>query len=184
MKKIYLIIILSMIGLSIPLILLSSTFSIEVGSDVGIYGTSGNFNVTLGPNNPLLANKYVMIIGGRFVSYEGDVHGNITVMNKATGANQTQSFYFSADSPYVEVEFGACEFTLASGEYTIFFSSNLVNLPYHFFSKGWLCNPVNPIFPEDQPNPNDVQGIICLALGGGLAVCAIALILKIRENRK
>lgn len=173
-----------MIGLSIPLIMLASTFSMEVGWDVGIYGTSGNFNVTLGPNNPLLGNKYLVIIGGEFTSYEGDVSGNVTIMNKATKVNQTQLFTFPASSPYIEVSFGFCEFTLEPGEYTIFYSSNLINLPYRMYSKGWLCNPVNPLIPDNMPNPNDVQIIICLVLGGCLAACTILLIYKIRENRK
>ena len=49
------------------------------------------------------------------------------------------------------------------------------------YTKGGLCNPNNPIIPEDLPNPNDIQYLLLIILGISLAGCAIALIFAIKN---
>lgn len=184
MKKIYILLSISIVATSIPLTLLVSTLSTEVWSDVGLYTTSDHANITLGPPNPLLGNNYVVIAGGRFVSYEGMVYINVSIMDRVTKINQTQSFSIDATSSYVEVSYGSAEFTLAPGEYTIFYESNIINLGYSMYSKGWLINPNNPIFPENIPNPNDIQYILILVCVGVLAGLGLFLVIKIWSNRR
>ncbi|NHI91673.1 MAG: hypothetical protein EAX96_04155 [Candidatus Lokiarchaeota archaeon] len=184
MKKLYPILVLSIVATSIPLILLVSTLSTEVWSDVGLYTTSDHANVTLSQPNPLLGNKYVVIAGGSFVRYEGMVYVNVTIMNKDTKVNQTRSFTIDATSSYVEVSFGSAEFTLEPGSYTIFYESNIINLGYAMYTKGWLCNPNNPLIPENLPNPNDIQYILIIVCACVLAGLGLYLGYNILFRRK
>jgi hypothetical protein len=167
------------IGLT-PVILFASTYSVEIWSD---YNWSpvreGHEDFTIPPPNFLLGDRYTLIAGNYYTSFSWFVEGNVTILNKATGQNQTYDIYIDATTNYMSWSSDHIELILSPGEYTIFWHTDYA-IRYHIFSHGWFMTDL-----DDPKQANDAQNLITMVAGmyGAVAII-VGIILISRSLRK
>lgn len=142
-------IILILIGL-VPGILFAFSPSTEVWSDI-TQDHEGQEDFTISNPNPLLGDKYMLIAGQHFSLYTGYINGNVTIMNKATGENQTFIIYIDATTSYQGWASDHHVVILPPGEYTIFWETTPLGVGYYIYSHGW--------FMVDHDDPSEVNGL-------------------------
>ncbi len=160
-------IILIIIGL-IPIILFVSTYSVEIWSDNNWSAVrEGHEDFTIPPPNFLLGDRYTLIAGNYYTSFSWFIEGNFTILNKATGQNQTYDIFIDATTNYVSWSSDHIELILSPGEYTIFWHTDYA-IRYYIYSHGWFMSDL-----DDPKQANDMQNLITLAAGTYGAVFAL-----------
>lgn len=140
MKKESLICILLLIIGALPPILFTSTISQEVLSDSNSYYSSSVQQITIYQWNPLLGNRYVILVGGRFISFIGTVNGDFKIYDITRGQNTTYPFEVDATSSYVQTSYTSIELVLPPGNYIINYTSDVSHVSYYLFTRGWFMN--------------------------------------------
>ncbi len=143
MKKETLICILLLIIGALPPILFTSTISQEVFWDNNSHSSSSVQQITIYQWNPLLGNRYVILVGGTFTSFVGTVNGDFKIYDITRGRNTTYPFEVDATNTYIETSYTLIELVLLPGDYIINFTSDVTYISYYLFTRGWFINTNN-----------------------------------------
>lgn len=177
-------IILIIIGLT-PVILFASTYSVEIWSDSHWSAvTEDQEDFTVPPSNFLLGDRYTLIAGNYYTSFSWFVEGNVTILNKATGQNQTYNIFIDATTNYVSWSSDHIELILSPGEYTIFWHTDYA-IRYYLFSHGWFMTDL-----DDPKQANDAQNLFTMVAGiyGGIVtlagICFVSGNINIRSEKQ
>lgn len=140
MKKETLICILLLIIGTLPPILFTSTLSQEVLRDSNTYSSSSVEQITIYQWNPLLGNRYVILVGGTFTSLIGTVKGDFKIYDLTRGRNTTYPFEVDATSNYIQTSYTSIELVLPPGDYIINYTADASYITYYLFTRGWFMN--------------------------------------------
>lgn len=143
MKKETLICILLLIIGALPPILFTSTISQEVLWDNNSHSSSSVQQITIYQWNPLLGNRYVILVGGTFTSFIGTVNGDFKIYDITRGRNTTYPFEVDATNTYIETSYTSIELVLPPGDYIINYTADVSPISYYLFSRGWFINTNN-----------------------------------------
>lgn len=162
------------------LFIYTSPSLVWVQTSTFIYTPEGQDNITIQNPNPLLENKYILIVGDEFASYIGFVDGNVTIMDKATRVNQTFQILIDATTHYVSWSTDSHIMFLSLGEYTIFWQFDPFMVDLYIYSYGW--------FMIEDPTPdqvNDSQGTaIFMWVLFAIASLVIIVVINIKIGKK
>ncbi|GAH89003.1 unnamed protein product, partial [marine sediment metagenome] len=118
--------------------MLYSSSSTEVWSDTDWNDPcESQEDFTIQNPNPLLGNRYMLIVGSYFSGFQGYIEGNVTIMNKATGENQTFKIYIDATTYIASWDSDHFVVILPPGEYTLFWQTTPIGIDYYIYSHGW-----------------------------------------------
>lgn len=172
-------IVLILIGLT-PVIFFASSYSTEVWSDSNWSNDDqGQENFTIPNPNPLLGNRYMLIVGSYFSSFQGYIEGNVTIMNKATRENQSFQIYIDATTSYASWDSDHHVVILPPGEYTIFWHLAPGAPGMYIYSHGWF------ITEHDEPREvNGLQTLITMVSGFVGFIIVLFVIPSIVRRRK
>jgi len=178
-KKLIIGITLIIIGLT-PVILFASSYSTEVWRDSNWSDDDqGQEDFTIPNPNPLLGDRYMLIVGSYFSSFQGYIEGNVTIMNKATGENQTFLIYIDATTYYASWDSDHHVVILPPGEYTIFWQLAPGAPGMYIYSHGWF------ITEHDEPREvNGLQTLITMISGFIALFIAIGVISSLVRRKK
>lgn len=178
-KKLIIGITLIIIGLT-PVILFASSSSTEVWSDFNWNLLSeGQKDFTIPNPNPLLGNKYMLIVGDYFTEFQSYIEGTVIIINKATGETQTFNIYIDATSLVVSWDSDHHVVILPPGEYTIFWQTTPIGVHYYIYSHGWF------MIEHDEPREvNQLQNLITMISGFIVLFIAIAVIYSVGRRKK
>jgi len=172
-------IVIILIGLT-PVILFASSYSTEVWRDSNWSDDDqGQEDFTIPNPNPLLGDRYMLIVGRSFSSFQGYIEGNVTIMSKATMENQTFQIYIDATTPYWSWSSDHHVVILPPGEYTIFWQLTPFNPGMYIYSHGWF------ITEHDEPREvNGIQTLITMVSGFVAFIIAMFVIPSVVRRRK
>ena len=170
-------ILIVVIGLS-PVILFALTFSTEVWYDKNWSNDAqGQEDFSIHPPNPLLGDRYMLIVGDYFSSYQGYIEGTVTIYNKGTGETQNFNINIDATSSYQGWDSDHHVVFLPPGEYTILWDFTPFAVDMYIYSHGWL------MIEHDEPREvNGLQTLITM-VSGFLAVIIVISGIRIISRR-
>jgi len=173
-------------SIAIIIIALSPTSLFVFSSSTEVWNDSnwadldkGQEDLTIPNPKLLLGDRYMLIVGNYFSAFMGYIYGNITIMSKATGENQTFQIYIDATTAAASWDSDHHVLILPPGEYTIFWDLTPFAPSMFIYNHGWF------MIEHDEPREtNQLQNLIIMVSGFIGAFIAIAVILSYVRNRK
>lgn len=171
-------ILLVVFGLT-PIILFALTFSTEVWYDTNWSNDDqGQEDFTISFPNLLLGDRYMLIVGDYFSSYQGYISGTVTIVNKGTGETQIFNINIDATTSYVGWDSDHHVVFLPPGEYTILWDFTPFAVDMYIYSHGWF------MIEHDEPREvNQLQTLITMVTGF-VGACLVISGIKLLSGRK